>query len=186
MFHSWGPLRDLAVPGKLRMSHCREAIHGEDTDSGVARAAAAYLVAEQPDFAVLYLGDVDIAGHQHGWMSPAQLRALEAGDRALGGVLAALGEAGLRGETTILVVSDHGGHGRGHGNDIPDDMTIPFILHGSGVKRGHRIAGPVDVRDVASTVAHLLGIEPAPCWEGRPVLGALRGPEGRAQEAGSD
>jgi predicted AlkP superfamily pyrophosphatase or phosphodiesterase len=176
MFYSWGPLRDLAAPGKLRMGHCREAVYGQDNDSGVARAAAAYLVEERPDFAVLYFGDVDITGHLHGWMSPAYLQALERNDRALGEVLRALESAGLREGTTFLVVSDHGGHDHVHGSDVPDDMTIPFILSGAGVKRGHRIAAPVDVRDVASTLAHLLGVEPAPCWEGRPVVDALLAP----------
>ena len=30
----------------------------------------------------------------------------------------------------ILLTADHGGHGRGHGSDCPEDMTIPLVMNG--------------------------------------------------------
>lgn len=173
MFYSWGELRDLARPGSLRMAYCREAVAGLDNDTPVTEAAIPYLVNEQPDLCVLYLGDVDIAGHQYGWMSPEYLAAVEANDRHVGMALDALDRAGLRDQFAVLLLADHGGHERNHGADIPEDMTIPWLLSGPGIKRNHVIQTPVDLRDTAATIAHLLGLERPAVWEGKPVCDAL-------------
>lgn len=173
MFYSWEQLRDLAAPGSLDMSYCRAARKGEDSDTPGARAAAAYLAAEQPDLCVLYLGDIDLTGHACGWMSPEYIAAIEATDRAIGGVLDTLAASSLRESYTILALADHGGHDHEHGTDSPEDMTIPWILNGAGVKRGYAIQTPVHLRDTAATIAHLLGLPRPAAWEGQPVTDAL-------------
>ncbi len=173
MFYSWEQLRDLAAPGSLDMSCCRAARKGEDSDTPVAEAAAAYLVAEQPDLCVLYLGDIDLTGHAAGWMSPAYIAAIEANDRAIGGVLAALAANGLREQYTILALADHGGHDYGHGTNAPEDMTIPWMLNGAGVKRGYALRTPVNLADTAATIAHCLGLPLPAAWAGQPVYDAF-------------
>jgi arylsulfatase A-like enzyme len=119
------------------------------------------------------MGDVDIAGHMHGWMSPPYIAAIEANDRAVGLALSALNEAGLREQYTVLLLADHGGHDKNHGTDMPEDMTIPWILNGPGVKSNYAIQTPVDLRDTAATITHLLGLERPAVWEGQPVYDAL-------------
>lgn len=173
MFYSWEQLRDLAAPGSLDLSYCMNAIYGEDNDTPVAEVAAAHLVDKQPDFCFLYLGDVDISGHLHGWMSPEQIEFIEANDKAVGIVLDALEKAGLRDAYTILLQADHGGHDTDHGTEMPEDMTIPWILNGPGVKKGHVIQTQVNMADTPATIAHLLELERPEVWEGTPVLDAL-------------
>lgn len=175
MFYSWEQLRDLGAPGSLKLSYCTMAEYGADNDTGVARVAAEYLVTGQPDFCVLYLGDIDIHGHMYGWMSPEYIAAIEANDRAVGLVLEQLQHAGLRGDYTILVQADHGGHDNDHGTDMPEDMLIPWILNGASVKRGYALQRQVRMVDTPATIAHLLGLEAPPLWEGSPVLEALAG-----------
>jgi len=69
--------------------------------------------------------------------------------------------------TFILIQSDHGGHDRTHGNDIPEDMTIPWAIAGPNIRRNYEIASPVSLLDTAPTLARALGIEPHSQWEGR-------------------
>lgn len=173
MFYSWEQLRDLSNPGSLKFSHFRYADYGLDNDTPVAQAAADYLVAHQPDFCVLYLGDIDISGHLYGWMSPGYIEAIETNDRAVGIVLAALENAGLREAYTICVLADHGGHETDHGTDSPEDMTIPFILNGAGVKSGCQLESPISLLDVAPTLAHILNLKQPAVWEGHPVTEAF-------------
>lgn len=173
MFYSWGELRDLCAPASLRMSWLRNAQYGQDNDRLTARAAAAYLTAEQPDYCFLYLGDVDIFGHLFRWMSPDYLQAIEQNDRAIGELLDTLDAAGLRDSYTLLVQSDHGGHDNTHGTELPEDMTPIWFMHGPGIKRGHEIHADFDLRATAATIAHMLNLTPPDVWDGQPVYDAF-------------
>jgi predicted AlkP superfamily pyrophosphatase or phosphodiesterase len=71
--------------------------------------AAVHLIRRhQPHLMLLHLIEVDEAKHDHGPGSPEALAAVEAADTALGRVLEALDESGLRARTLVAVVSDHG------------------------------------------------------------------------------
>jgi arylsulfatase A-like enzyme len=106
-------------------------------------------------------------------MSAEYLAAIEANDRAIGLVLEKLSEAGIRDAYTLLIQADHGGHNTDHGTDSPEDMTIPWILNGRGVKCGQAIQSPVDLVDTPATIAHLLDIPRPEVWEGKPVYEAF-------------
>ena len=75
--------------------------------------------------------------------------------------------AGLPSEYSLVVNSDHGGHERSHGADIPEDMLVPWIAVGEGIRPGFEIKSSVGLIDTAPTVARLLGLKPHPDWEGR-------------------
>ena len=162
-FHNWEPLRNLSLPGALHMSWFRDVVH--DLGSGdhlVAHEAIRYLQSDAPDLLFVYLGTVDIAGHDYGWMSAEYLAQLTVVDGLVGTLLAALPEG-----TTALITSDHGGHERKHGMDIPEDMTTPLFLLGPSVRAGHEIAASVSILDVAPTLARVLGLEAPAEWQGR-------------------
>ena len=101
--------------------------------------ALAFLKANRDNPALVFLYDVhtDHAGHNHSWMSPAYLTAIEESDAAFGVFLRGLAEAGLLADTHFLFLSDHGGHGTGHGSDIPEDRIVPWGLVGPGIRKGH-------------------------------------------------
>lgn len=175
-FYSWEQLRDLASPGSLDVSFLLNYYTNADdcsVDCAVAQAAADYLARRRPALLFVYLGATDEIGHRHGWMSAEYLQAIAGADRAIGMVLDALGRQGAIDRTICLVQSDHGGHAKTHGTNLPEDMTIPWIIAGPGVRRSHRIAGPVHITDTAATIAHLLGIPPHRDWTGRVVTEAL-------------
>ena len=77
-------------------------------------------------------------------------------------------------KTTILVTSDHGGLGRGHGGNSPEEVTIPWIITGPGVKEGFEITNWVDTYDTAPTLAYLMGMTAPDCWVGKPVKTAFK------------
>ncbi len=74
----------------------------------------------------------------------------------------------------VLVQADHGGHDRDHGTDLPEDLTIPWIVMGPRIRPGFEIAAPVSLLDTAPTLATLLDIPVPPQWEGRSIDEALR------------
>ena len=41
--------------------------------------------------------------------------------------------------TLVIVSSDHGGIGYGHGSMSLDEIEMPFNLHGKGIKKNHEI-----------------------------------------------
>ena len=130
----------------------------------------------------VHLGEVDEVGHEYGWMSPEQLEAVRHVDEVIGRFLVALDNSVKRDNTYVIVTSDHGGHGKDHGMDIPEDMTIPWFIVGPGVRAGHKIRGvldggnsrPVRIYDTAATILHILGMKAPSDWDGRPVLDAFR------------
>jgi predicted AlkP superfamily pyrophosphatase or phosphodiesterase len=163
-FYNWEELRDLGRPGSLELSFFSNTSYQHDGDQIVADAAARELAGGSFDFAFVYLGTVDTAGHYYGWMSEGYMTQIATADRALGTVLDALPP-----DSTVLLQSDHGGHERNHGTDSPEDMTIPWMVAGPGIRAGHTIAAEVSLLDTAPTLARLLGIAPHHEWEGRCV-----------------
>jgi predicted AlkP superfamily pyrophosphatase or phosphodiesterase len=161
-FHNWEPLRDLNRPGSLSFSYFRDNCYTDrDGDRVIAEEAARYILSDHPDFTFVYLGTLDVAGHDHGWMSAGYLEQLARVDGAFGTLLGA-----LPAEYAVVVNSDHGGHERSHGAEIPEDMLVPWIAAGPGIRRGYAIRSPVSLLDTAPTLARLLGIKPHAAWEG--------------------
>jgi predicted AlkP superfamily pyrophosphatase or phosphodiesterase len=161
-FYNWEQLRDLGRPGSLELSFFRNTAYQPDGDQIVADEAARALRDGSFDFAFVYLGTVDTSGHYYGWMSDGYLEQVANVDALLGGLLDA-----LPADTTVLLQSDHGGHDRNHGTDAPEDMTIPWIVAGPGIRAGYTIGAPVSLLDTAPTLARLLGLAPHRDWEGR-------------------
>lgn len=146
----------------------------------VVPEAVAYMRHRRPNLILVHIAEPDHAGHIFGWMGRVYGLAARRSDAAVETLLAAAEAAYGPGGFTVLVTSDHGGHGRSHGSADPLDTAIPWIAHGRGVAPG---GAPEDVRtmDTAATALWLLGI-PVPAWmEGRPICEAFtRAPRGAA------
>ncbi len=160
-FYNWEPLRDLSRPGDLACSYFRDNAQTPYGDQIIADEAARFIANEQPDFAFVYFGTLDLVGHASGWMSDEYLRQLERVDTALGTVLSA-----LTGRHTVILQSDHGGHDHQHGSNMPEDLTIPWIAAGPQIHCGHTIERDVSLLDTAPTIAHLLNLSVPARWEG--------------------
>lgn len=160
-FNLGGPMKPGPVPP--------EDLKASSTSQIIAGQAADYILKHQPKLCFIHFPDPDKAGHASGWGSPEQKEALKVTDQALSQITKALTQAGIAEKTTILLSADHGGHGKGHGENIPDDMNIPWVAWGMGVKKGHAIQRLVTTYDTAATALWLLGVPVPESFDGKPV-----------------
>ena len=165
MFYGWEPLRDIANPGTLKFAGYVNAYMEESSDTVLTDLAIRTIDAHKPDFVFLYMVETDEkGGHDNGWMSEEYLRRISIGIDNVKRVIERYGE-----EYSIILMADHGGHDRSHGSTMPEDMTIPLFFYGDAFPAGE-IADQLSLLDIAPTIAKLLGIEPEPEWEGKPVF----------------
>lgn len=121
----------------------------------------------------LHFPNPDFFGHSLGWMSETYITELSSTDRQIGRLIAKLAELNITEETLIIITSDHGGHGTGHGQNIPEDMLIPWVIAGPGVVAGTALGTTVNVADTAATVLWALDIPALENSAGKPVLAAF-------------
>ena len=139
----------------------------------VAKNASAWIKEKKPKLLFVHFADPDTAGHKDGWGSPQQKEAFKVTDQALWQVWAAVKEAGIADSTVILISADHGGHDKTHGLNIPDDMIIPWVAWGKGVKANTTISAPVTTYDTAATALWLLDVPLPAEFDGKPVTSAF-------------
>ena len=166
-FYTWNQLRDLCIPGSyLSFSWFKSQSFFEfpELEYEATDACIEYLNKEGPDFAFLYLGGTDEFGHHNGWMSPEYFAELRDVSMCIDKVINAIPD-----DYAVFITADHGGHGRHHGDDIPEDMTIPISFRGERFEKGKQLDN-VSIKDIAPTIMDLLNIPVCPDWEGKSVL----------------
>ena len=95
-----------------------------------------------PRYSVLWLSEPDYSQHKHGPGSPEALAAIRNCDDRLATVLAALERRGVRAETDVIVVSDHGFSTIGANCDVGE------TLRGSGFNARSKWEQPPQPNDV--------------------------------------
>ena len=166
MYYSWEELRDITRPGNLARSVyvAGDKYMYESATKEVFETARTQLKHLNIDFAFLYLGWTDEAGHEYGWMSTEYMRAIDESCNMLDELIDEFGE-----EYTVIFTADHGGHARMHGLDIPEDITIPIFFYGSPFEKGKELHN-LSIMDIAPTIAALMGIETPKEWEGKVLV----------------
>jgi hypothetical protein len=157
MFVGKPKLRHIAKPGTVDHFERSSYLCG-----GVAKKAAAYFVAKQPDLLFVHFSNPDDAGHAKGWMSPEYEEAVRQSDRCLERFLATVDGSPLGASTLLIVTADHGGHHRKHsGGHSQLEREIPWIVRGPGIRPGAALETPVRTFDTAATALAALRL-PAP------------------------
>ena len=122
--------------------------------------------------ALVHLDYADHEAHQHGAESSEYKSAVAHADAVLAKIVAKLDPA----HDALVVTSDHGHIGRGgHGGAEPEVVAVPVVLWGAGISAGIHRRG-ISARDVAPTIAALLGL---------PALAHARGVSLLGDEAGA-
>jgi hypothetical protein len=147
---------------------------GKDADD-TTQLAVDYIKNHKPQFLIIHLDLVDDAGHSEGHGSPAYYRAVAKADSLIGKVEAAIEEAGIGDDSVVIVTSDHGGVGKGHGGESLAELEIPWIASGKAIRSDNMLAIPVNTFDTPATVARLLGLNIPYAWIGRPITAAIKG-----------
>lgn len=129
---------------------------GEDkaADVNVVNAVLPWLKANQDQFILIHIDQVDYAGHHEGGpQSPNWDAAASRADGLLKQIVSSLDLS----TDTVIVVSDHGQINRGgHGGQDPIVLLEPFVAAGAGIKPGGYPDG--NMTDVPTTTAALLGL----------------------------
>jgi len=163
-FYNWDPLGDLTRAGAFDREISFKDNESMQGDQVVTEAAVNWFKKNTFTFAFIYLGYVDMAGHADGWMSDTYLKAIANVDQCIERVLQVVPK-----NTSIMITSDHGGHGKHHGTNCDEDMTTPFIIKGSGVPGNHTIKRDMSIIDIAPTILRRLDIEIPQNWEGNAI-----------------
>jgi arylsulfatase A-like enzyme len=113
------------------------------------------------------------AGHAFGAASESYARVASAVDGCVGDLVQAIDD----GETTFVIVSDHG-HidrrgGGGHGGGEEEVMRVPLVLAGKATAPGS--GWEAQMTDVAPTISALLGL-PLPATNQGKILSIVAGP----------
>ncbi|WP_405410320.1 alkaline phosphatase family protein [Maribacter sp. Asnod1-A12] len=145
------------------------------TEEETAVNASSYIKVKNPLFTFVHFDHVDHAGHEFGHGTDEYYASVKKADSLLVEVMKAIAESQMAENTIVIISSDHGGTGKGHGGESLDEIEIPFILWGKGVKKGYEIKYPVYQYDNAATVAYALQIKTPRAWIGKPVIEAFVG-----------
>ena len=166
-FHDWGGF------GQLFERKALDVIEDTDGPVNTTERAVAYFKVKQPNLTFIHLDHIDHAGHQYGHGTPEYYKSVEEADRLIGETLRGLETAGMLEETILIITSDHGGVGKGHGGATIAEIEIPWIIAGPGVAPAKELTSFVDTYDTAATVAHIFGLTVPDCWIAKPVLEAF-------------
>ena len=124
----------------------------------------------KPKFLFIHFNDVDETGHKYGhWKTPEYVTAIERVDRSIGKIIKAVKKAHMLESTVFVIIADHGGVGHGHGGNTPEEVNVPFVISGAGIKKGHHIKSYVNNYDLSPTIAKMLNAKVPACWLGKPV-----------------
>lgn len=163
-FYNWEPMRHVWSSETMKYTFYAEAYEEENTDRLLTEQLIGLMEKKQPDFLFLHLVETDEkGGHDCGWMSQGYLAQLYNAFDCAEKIYRAAGE-----NYHLLITADHGGHDRMHGEECPEDMTIPMFFAGKYFEAGKEL-GEISLLELAPTIARLTGAAVSREWEGKPV-----------------
>ena len=162
-FYNWEELRDISRPGALVEAYYRKG-GSMESDNALADLAIERIRQGQGEFIFLYMGYVDSAGHDFGWMSEEYLEGVRNSWKNISRVMEELSD-----EDTLIVTADHGGHDRIHGTEMEEDMRIPIFVKSPSIAQG-KTERNLTIMDVAPTITKVFQVLPNKDWEGVSIL----------------
>ena len=132
--------------------------------------ACDFILSQKPEFCFIHIDHVDGAGHKWGYNSERYHGAVEKADLLINQIFQSLQKAGIAKHTLLIVSADHGGHEKGHGGETYNEIRIPVILWGSGIKSNFELKSGVNIYDIASTSVYALGYDQPEAWIGQSLI----------------
>lgn len=138
-----------------------------------ADTTAAIIKREKPTFTFIHFDEPDHAGHSAGHDTPGYYETLKKVDERIGKIVKAVEDAGIMKETVIMVISDHGGIDKGHGKKSMQEVEVPIVISGPGIKKGHEMQDVIIDYDYAATIAKMFGLQTPQAWRGKAIEDAF-------------
>ena len=167
--YHWDPIVNFFEEAKVDYS-ISPSSEEETTDLSIN-----FIKENKPDFTFIHIDHVDGAGHGKGHGTPEYYAAVAKADSLIGEIVNATKEAGMFEETIFIVSSDHGGLGTGHGGPTIEEVGIPWIISGKGIKSDYTTQVPINTYDTPATILYALGLDIPYEWIGRPVKSVFKG-----------
>ncbi len=130
------------------------------TDRGALKSAINKIRAKkQPEFMFLHFDYVDIFGHIFGYGSRPYNWMVKRADSKVEEFINVLKEEDIYQNTVLIVTSDHGGFGKSHGGDTPEERSTFFVIRGPDIAKNQRIQRKVRIFDIMPTIAYFLKLK---------------------------
>lgn len=174
-FSDWGPIAENIVSAAtVKESPAPGKGGGADgyrvSDIEVTRKAADFLKSHDPIATCVYLGQIDETGHAKGFHPsvPEYIAAIERVDAHIGEILMAVAaRPNIKNEEWLVIVTtDHGGEGTGHGDghQNPDIRQVFLIVSGPHLDQTDA-ARQTYIVDGVATALTWLNIPLDPAWK---------------------
>ncbi|WP_436717171.1 alkaline phosphatase family protein [Roseiconus lacunae] len=177
-FVDWKPIDQYIVSGAdIRKVYSAEGADGyAEQDEVIATDACELLQHQNPHAVVVYFGAIDETGHRYGFHPSVTpyVAAIEKVDSQIRRLIATLkSREQFTDENWLVIIStDHGGRGLGHGSGhrVPEINTTFLVVSGESAQKGS-LDKATYVVDVAPTALSHLGVKIDPQWklDGSPV-----------------
>mgnify|MGYP000660164596 CR=1 FL=1 len=167
VFHEWGTINRLFNPKAVDTM-----IQTKKVEESLPKALD-FIKASSPKLVFVHLDAIDHAGHTYGHGTPEYFAEIAHIDSAVGTFITELKEAGLYESSHIVLSSDHGGKGKGHGGNSLEELLIPWIILGPGIKENTTLATNINTYDTPATIVRILGADIPDAWIGKPVVEAF-------------
>lgn len=122
---------------------------------------------KEPTMAFLYTVHIDHAGHDHKWLSPQYITAIQEADVEIGKLLNQLKVENLYNDTHFILIADHGGIPTGHGGVSMSEMQVPWGATGPQINKLGLVDYPNSNKNTSLVVANIFGLKDIPTsWSG--------------------
>lgn len=163
----WGDFLNYTDPACVDY---QKKIHDPETfTEAVVEESVQYIQEKKPVLCFIHIDALDHKGHANGQGSPEYYAELPLVDSRVQRIVEGIKAAGIYEDSIILLTSDHGHLGTGHGGTSMLEMETPFVIWGKGVKKNHEIKETVLEYDIAATVAKILNLPVPQSWRGIPM-----------------
>ena len=133
----------------------------------VVEESVRYIQEKKPVLCFIHIDALDHMGHAYGQGSAEYYEELVKVDDRVRRIVEGIKAAGIYDDSIMMITSDHGHDGTGHGGITMLEMETPFVIWGKGIRQNHKIAGTVIQYDIAATVAEILNLEVPQSWRGK-------------------
>lgn len=169
---SWPPINEHLFKPAGETTRCTCHTYTEADSVAIEKKLIANtiwsLTSGDPGIVFCYQGNLDHVGHTLGFSPevPEYMEAIRLSDERIGEVLAAVrARPGFANEDWLfIVVTDHGGIGKVHGGQTPEERIIPLIVSGGVTPAGLVSDAVVGQTAVPATVMRHMGVEVLPSW----------------------
>jgi len=132
----------------------------------VVEESVSYIKEKKPAICFIHIDALDHAGHSFGKDSKEYYDELTLVDGRVKRIVDGIKEAGIYDDSIIILTSDHGHEGTGHGGHALSEIETPFVIWGKGVRKGEEIKETVIEYDLAATVAEVFHLDTPQSWRG--------------------